>query len=123
MITNLGNRTLEQILIAVKCNNDKYVKADEKQETDYVVIALEDNEYDRVVLLGNSKGELFLVRRGLTDDDDGIRETFEMVLPENFDTQSMGRGFYKADPMTVREFFNEFRLIDCLIDDILIYNY
>lgn len=123
MITNLGNRTLEQILIAVKCNNAKYVKADEKQETDYVVIALENNKYDKVALLGNSKGELFLVRRGLTNDDDGIRETFEMVLPKNFDTQSMGRAFYKADPMTVREFFNEFKLIDCLIDDILIYNY
>lgn len=123
MITNLGNKTLEQILITVKCNNNKYVKADEKQETDYVVIALENNKYDKVALLGNSKGELFLVRRGLTNDDDGIRETFEMVLPENFDTQSMGRAFYKVDPMTVREFFNEFKLIDCLIDDILIYNY
>lgn len=125
--TNLypkSHKTISETLHYVKVFNDRFLKADSKQESDYVVIAFEEDEdgYGNVALLGNSKGQLFLVRVNLQSEDDSMSETFEEVSLDEINSKSMGRYFYGEDPMTINDFFQKFRLNHAIIEDSLFYN-
>lgn len=121
MKTFLGNsKTLEETLNYVKVYFKDLVKVDENQQSGFVVIACEQRDFDNISLFVNEKNELYVVRSALTDDDDGVREGCELTKSDEFDTKTMNRFFYSQDTMTVREFWNEFKLTHTMIENDLL---
>lgn len=124
MKTFLGDyKTLEETLHYVKVYFKDLVKVDEKQQSGFVVIACEQSDFDNISLLVNEKNELYIVRNALTDDDDGIHEGFELTQSTEFDTKTMNRFFYQKDTMTVREFWDGYKLEHSFIENALLLNY